>query len=63
MNCRNTNPLGYGHSSFVFGQESFVVHSHVKAEDVAPGALVNAMQKGLQYMDIETHLTEVRFIN
>lgn len=51
--------VGLVHSSFVFGHESMVLKSDIKAQNVPPGQLVSVLQKGLQYMDIETHVKPV----
>ncbi len=51
--------LGFGHSAFTFAHESLVARSVVADADVPPGALVTFIQKGLQYVEIESHLQEV----
>ena len=43
----------------MFGTESNVAGSNIKGESVLPGLLITLMQKGMQYTDIEAHLTEV----
>lgn len=48
---------GFRHSAFTFGYES---HVKKNGEDMPPGALVSFVQKGLQYMELEANLNEVR---
>lgn len=50
--------LGFVHSSFTFGQESFITRTDIKPSAVAPGMLISLLQKGLQYTAIEFHLNE-----
>ena len=50
---------GFGHSAFTFAHESLVARSIVADADVPPGALITFLQKGLQYVEIESHLQEV----
>jgi transducin (beta)-like 1 len=49
---------GFSHSAFTFAQESLVSRSVVADSEVPPGALISFLQKGLQYVEIETHLQE-----
>lgn len=49
---------GFGHSAFTFAHESLVARSVVADADVPPGALITFLQKGLQYVEIESHLQE-----
>lgn len=54
--------VGFEHSSFVFGQESFIAKppsTDVRHSLVPPGMLISLLQKGLQYLSIEHHLKEV----
>jgi transducin (beta)-like 1 len=51
-------PAGFGHSAFTFAHESLVARSVVADADVPPGALITFLQKGLQYVEIESHLQE-----
>ena len=50
---------GFEHSAYAFGHESFV-YKGTAAEGgaVPPGALISFVQKGLQYVEIESHLTD-----
>lgn len=49
---------GLAHSAFTFAHESLVARSVVADSEVPPGALLSFLQKGLQYVEIETHLQE-----
>src|SRR5258707_715054 len=49
---------GFEHSAYAFGHESFVYKSTLDGSGVPPGALISYVQKGLQYVEIETHLTD-----
>lgn len=51
---------GFSHSAFTFAHESLVARSVVADAEVPPGALITFLQKGLQYVEVETHLQEVR---
>eukprot|EP00794_Sanderia_malayensis_P010827 gene10827-11979_t len=44
---------GYKHSAFAFGVESHINDSNVNGSIVPPGALINIMQKGVQYIEAE----------
>ncbi|KAJ3123686.1 Transducin (beta)-like 1 X-linked receptor 1 [Nowakowskiella sp. JEL0407] len=47
---------GFVHTSFSFLNESNISKSHDKGSHIRPGALINLLQKGLQYLDVETHI-------
>jgi len=49
---------GFAHSAFTFAHESLVARSVVADSEVPPGALLSFVQKGLQYVEIESHLQE-----
>ena len=49
---------GFTHSAFTFAYESLVAKSSVAGKEIPPGALVSFIQKGLQYVEIEAHLSE-----
>ena len=51
---------GFVHAAFTFAHESLVAKSSVAQARVPPGALISFLQKGLQYVEIEQHLHEVR---
>ena len=57
---RYLHESGFVHSAFTFAHESLVSRSIVADADVPPGALIAFLQKGLQYVEIESHLQEVR---
>ena len=50
---------GFHHSAFTFGQESHVHQSSINGTLIPPGALIGIIQKGLQYVEVETSITEV----
>ena len=54
---------GFLHSAFCFGHESYVFKSNITGSEVPPGALVSIMQKGLQYVEGESHLAEVCYLH
>ncbi|KAJ1874474.1 hypothetical protein LPJ55_001473 [Coemansia sp. RSA 990] len=49
---------GFLHSSYIFQFESQICKSDGEMPNVEPGSLIRVLQKGLQYMDVETHLNE-----
>ncbi|XRB03054.1 transducin [Pycnococcus provasolii] len=49
---------GFSHSAFTFGCESAVSSLAISGPDVPPGALVSFLQKGLQYLELESNLNE-----
>lgn len=51
--------LGYQHSAFSFGIESHVTQSNINSTVVPPGALVNLLQKGIQFIEGELCVTDV----
>jgi hypothetical protein len=50
--------VGFEHSAFAFGHESFIYKSSLESSSIAPGALISFVQKGLQYSEIEAHIHE-----
>lgn len=50
---------GFRHSAFTFGHES-AVSAEALGGPALPGALVGFVQKGLQYLELESNLTEAR---
>lgn len=50
--------VGFVHSSFTFGQESFISKADIKPAVIPPGMLVSLLQKGLHYTSIEFHLND-----
>jgi len=51
--------LGYQHSAFSFGIESHITQSNINNTVVPPGALVNLLQKGIQFIEGELCVTDV----
>ncbi|KAJ1869291.1 hypothetical protein LPJ57_005569, partial [Coemansia sp. RSA 486] len=49
---------GFLHSSYIFQFESQIYKTDREQPNVDPGTLIRVLQKGLQYMDVETHLNE-----
>ncbi|KAJ2780268.1 hypothetical protein GGI15_003604 [Coemansia interrupta] len=49
---------GFLHSSYIFQFESQIFKNERENPNVEPGSLIRVLQKGLQYMDVETHLNE-----
>ncbi|KAJ2697151.1 hypothetical protein FB645_006003 [Coemansia sp. IMI 203386] len=49
---------GFLHSSYIFQFESQIYKTDREQPNVEPGTLIRVLQKGLQYMDVETHLNE-----
>jgi len=48
---------GFRHSAFTFGHESQILKSSITSSDLPAGALISFIQKGIQYLQIETKLT------
>ncbi|KAG1377706.1 hypothetical protein G6F61_006497 [Rhizopus arrhizus] len=49
---------GFRHTSFAFQYESQVEKSAYRDTHIQPGALINIIHKGLQFMEIEAHMNE-----
>eukprot|EP01130_Rhizamoeba_saxonica_P015504 TRINITY_DN6972_c0_g1_i1.p1 TRINITY_DN6972_c0_g1~~TRINITY_DN6972_c0_g1_i1.p1 ORF type:complete len:474 (-),score=78.85 TRINITY_DN6972_c0_g1_i1:73-1494(-) len=50
---------GFEHTCFTFAAESKTLEdSSINPQDVLPGALVNVIQKGLLYMEVEAHVVD-----
>lgn len=50
---------GFVHSAFVFGGESYISKTNIEdAAQLVPGALISFVQKGLQYLEIESHIND-----
>lgn len=49
---------GYQHSAFSFGIESHITQSNINNTVVPPGALVNLLQKGIQFIEGELCVTD-----
>jgi len=57
---RYLKEAGFDHSAFTFGNESRVSVDRVSVapSDVLPGTLIYVVQKGLQYLAVESTITE-----
>ena len=49
---------GFQHSAYLFGTESHIANSNINGSLVPPAALLNIIQKGLQYTEAEIGITE-----
>eukprot|EP00824_Muranothrix_gubernata_P004101 TRINITY_DN15272_c0_g1_i1.p1 TRINITY_DN15272_c0_g1~~TRINITY_DN15272_c0_g1_i1.p1 ORF type:complete len:528 (-),score=79.09 TRINITY_DN15272_c0_g1_i1:606-2189(-) len=49
---------GFQHAAFTFANEAMVSKSNINGANVPAGALVSFLQKGLQYLEVETHVRE-----
>jgi len=49
---------GFGHSAFVFGQESHISQSNINGALVPPSSLIRIIQKGLMYVEAEIATAE-----
>ena len=47
---------GFKHSSFTFGYESQILKSSITGSELPPGALISFLQKGIQYLQIESKI-------
>jgi transducin (beta)-like 1 len=54
---RYLRECGFEHSAFTFGHESFIYKSSLDGSGVPPGWLIALVQKGLQYSELEAHVT------
>ena len=54
--------VGYKHSAFAFGKESHVAESNINGNLVPPGALINIIQKGVQYIEAELCIRDVSLL-
>lgn len=52
------NISGFHHSAYTFGIESHISQSNINGALVPPAALLNILQKGLQYTEAEITLGE-----
>ena len=51
---------GFTHAAYTFGYESYIQKTSIAGTDLPPGALISFIQKGLQYLELEANLNEVR---
>ena len=49
---------GFRHSAFTFGCESLVAKSNVNGSKIPPGQLVNFIQKGIMYTELERSVSD-----
>eukprot|EP01104_Vermistella_antarctica_P008141 TRINITY_DN2034_c0_g1_i1.p1 TRINITY_DN2034_c0_g1~~TRINITY_DN2034_c0_g1_i1.p1 ORF type:complete len:473 (+),score=103.54 TRINITY_DN2034_c0_g1_i1:283-1701(+) len=49
---------GFTHTAFSFSSESQIHKSNINPNQVEPGALINYLQKGLQFKELEEHLND-----
>lgn len=54
---RYLHESGFTHSAFAFGYEAGINSSMIDGNLVPPGALVRFVQKGLQYLELESNLS------
>lgn len=50
--------VGFQHSAYTFGVESNIGESNISGDLVPPAALLNLLQKGLQYTEAEICIRE-----
>ena len=51
---------GFTHAAYTFGYESYIQKTSIAGTDLPPGALISFIQKGLQYLELEANINEVR---
>lgn len=51
---------GFTHSAFALGYEAGINKTTIDGNLVPPGALVTFVQKGIQYLELEANLSNVR---
>lgn len=51
------------HSAYTFGIESHISQSNINGALVPPAALLNIIQKGLQYTEAEISIAEVKTVD
>jgi hypothetical protein len=56
-------PLGFVHSTYLFGLESHIAHTSINGNIVPPGALLSLIQKGLYYTEAELTIGDVSKID
>ena len=49
---------GFRHSAFTFGAESVVAKSNINGVKIPPGQLINFVQKGIMYTELERSVGE-----
>ena len=53
-----TVSAGFRHSAFTFGAEALVAKSNVNGSKIPPGQLVNLIQKGIMYTELEKSVSD-----
>ena len=53
---------GFTHSAYVFGVESHISQTNINGTLVPPAALLNVIQKGLQFTEAEISIADVGFL-
>jgi hypothetical protein len=53
---------GFSHSAYAFGHEAHLFKSDLSKVHVAPGRLIQVLQKGLLYAEAEVHVLDVCII-
>ena len=51
---------GFTHAAFTLGYEACLNKNTINGNDVPPGALISFIQKGVQYLEMETSVDQVR---
>ena len=54
--------LGLEHTAFAFACESNIADTKVFDEYLPPGSLITYLQKALQFIELETHIRDVKFL-
>lgn len=57
------NLVGFTHSAFALGYEASINKTPIDGNVVPPSALITLVQKGLQYLEMEANLSNVRRLN
>mmetsp|Transcript_1715 Transcript_1715/g.3593 ORF Transcript_1715/g.3593 Transcript_1715/m.3593 type:complete len:487 (-) Transcript_1715:148-1608(-) len=55
---RYLHESGFRHAAYTFGCESLVAKSNINGSKIAPGELVNLVQKGIMYMELERSVAD-----
>ena len=55
----STNKKGFIHAAYVFGVESHISQTNINGTLVPPAALLNVIQKGLQFTEAEISVADV----
>lgn len=51
---------GFSHTSYTFYHECQASRADLEPSTVPPGALIHIVQKGLQFIELEANLSQVR---